>query len=151
MERWDPWREMEALRREIDRAFESAGFRFPSLLRTTLWPTRGERGFPPVNVYQDAENFYVEMLAPGIEPNSINLTVLRNSLTISGEKPRRATGKSESIHREERSTGKFSRRVELPAEVDEAKAKAEYRNGILLVTLPKASHAKPKEITVQVG
>lgn len=151
MARWDPWQEMEALRREIDRAFESAGLRFPSLLRTTLWPMRGERGFPPVNVYEDKDNFYVELLAPGLEPSSINLSVLRNSLTISGEKPRVGTGKSEAIHREERSSGKFSRRVELPAEVDDTKAKAEYRNGILLVTLPKAAQAKPKEIAVQVG
>ncbi len=151
MARWDPWQEMEALRREIDRAFENAGLRFPSLLRTGLWPGRGERGYPPVNVYEDKDAFYVEALVPGVSPSSVNLTVLRNSLTISGEKPRQGAGKNETIHREERTSGKFSRRIELPVEVDEAKAKAEYRNGVLVVTLPKAEQAKPKEITVQVG
>lgn len=151
MARWDPWQEMEALRREIDRAFESAGLRFPSLLRTGLWPGRGERGYPPVNVYEDKDAFYVEVLLPGVDPPSVNLTVLRNSLTVSGERTRPVSGKSETVHREERTYGKFSRRVELPVEVDEAKAKAEYKNGVLLVTLPKAEQAKPKEITVHVG
>jgi HSP20 family protein len=151
MARWDPWQEMEALRREIDRAFESAGLRFPSLLRTSLWPARGERGFPPVNVYEDKDNFYVTVLAPGLEPSSIQLSVLRNSLTVSGERPASAGGKSETIHRQERASGKFSRRVELPAEIDEAKAKAEYRDGLLTITLPKAAQAKPKEISIQVA
>ncbi|MCX8071711.1 MAG: Hsp20/alpha crystallin family protein [Candidatus Binatia bacterium] len=151
MARWDPFQEIEALRREIDRAFESAGLRFPSLLRTGLWPARGERGYPPVNVYEDKDAFYVEVLVPGVDPNSVTITALRNSVTISGEKPRTATGKSEAIHREERSSGKFSRRIELPVEVDEAKAKAEYKNGVLLITLPKAEQAKPKAIAVQVG
>ncbi len=151
MARWDPWQEMEALRREIDRAFESAGLRFPSLLRTSLWPARGERGFPPVNVYEDKDNFYVRLLAPGLEPQSINLSVLRNSLTVSGERAPQGAGKFEAVHRQERPAGKFCRRIELPAEVDESKAKAEYRNGILTITLPKAAQAKPKEITVQVG
>lgn len=151
MARWDPWQEIEALRREIDRAFESAGLRFPSLLRTGLWPGRGERGYPPVNVSEDKDAFYVEVLVPGLDPASVNLTVLRNSLTVSGDKPRPVSEKSETVHREERSHGKFSRRVELPIDVDEGKAKAEYKNGILLVTLPKAEQAKPKEIAVQVG
>ncbi|GBD25546.1 Spore protein SP21 [bacterium HR30] len=151
MARWDPWQEMEALRREIDRAFESAGLRFPSLLRTGLWPGRGERGHPPVNVYEDKDAFYVEVLVPGVDPNSVNITALRNSVTISGEKGRGLVGKSEAVHREERTTGKFSRRIELPVDVDESKAKAEYKNGVLLVTLPKAEQAKPKAIAVQVG
>lgn len=151
MARWDPWQEMEALRREIDRAFESAGLRFPSLLRSGLWPGRGERGYPPVNVYEDKDAFHIEVLAPGLDPSSVNITALRNSVTISGEKPRAVAGKAEAVHREERSSGKFSRRVELPVDVDESKAKAEYRNGVLVVTLPKAEQAKPKAIAVQVG
>lgn len=151
MARWDPWQEMEALRREIDRAFESAGLRFPSLLRTGLWPGRGERGYPPVNVYEDKDAFYIEVLVPGVDPNSVNITALRNSVTISGEKSRAVAGKPEAVHREERSSGKFSRRIELPVEVDESKAKAEYKNGVLLVTLPKAEQAKPKAIAVQVA
>jgi HSP20 family protein len=77
--------------------------------------------------------------------------VLRNSLTVSGERPASAGGKSETIHRQERASGKFSRRVELPAEIDEAKAKAEYRDGLLTITLPKAAQAKPKEISIQVA
>jgi len=59
--------------------------------------------------------------------------------------------KPEAFHRSEREAGRFRRSIELPLEVDAAKIKADYRNGLLLVTLPKADRAKPKQITVQVA
>jgi HSP20 family protein len=95
---------------------------------------------------------YVEALAPGVDPASLSLSVLRNVLTISGEK-RRVPGdiKPEAFHRSERATGKFIRNIELPVEVDENKVKADYENGLLMVTLPKAEQAKPKQISVQVA
>jgi len=152
MARWDPWQEMEELRREIDRAFESVGFRLPSAFRAAFLPGRAPRDYPLVNVHEDKDALYLEALAPGLEPSSLSLTVLRNSVTISGEKRRTAEAvKPESFHREERSAGRFSRRIELPVEVDESRAKAEYKNGLLLIALPKAPAARPKEIQVQVG
>ncbi len=75
-----------------------------------------------------------------------------HTLTISGEKRRHPEDiKPEAFHRSEREAGRFRRSIELPLEVDAAKVKADYRTGLLLVTLPKSERAKPKQIPVQVA
>jgi HSP20 family protein len=151
MAQWNPWREMEELRREIDRAFERFGLEVP-LFRSAFLPGRGTRDYPLVNLYEDPEAVRVEALAPGVDPRSFNVSVARDTLTLSGEK-RRAEGdmKPEAFHREERGAGKFSRTIQLPAEVDDSRVEAAYRDGLLLITLPKAEKAKPRRISVQVA
>jgi len=152
MAQWNPWQEMEALRREIDGAFGRAGLQMPPLFRTAFLPGRAAREYPLVNLYEDKDTVYIEALAPGLDPASLNVSVIRNTLTLSGEKPRVTTEvKPEAFHREERAAGKFVRSLELPAEVDENRVKADYRNGLLLVTLPKAEKTKPRQINVQVA
>jgi HSP20 family protein len=105
-----------------------------------------------INLYEDRDHLYIEALAPGVDPASIDLTVVRNVLTIAGEK-RRLPGDitPAAFHRSERATGKFVRHIELPIAVDENTVKADYRNGLMMVTLPKAEQAKPKQIKVQVA
>lgn len=149
---WDPFEDMETLRREIDKAFEDFGFRTEPFSRAAFLPARGPRRYPLINLHEDRDNLYVEALAPGVDPGSLNVTVVRNSLTLSGEKrhgPKEV--KPEAYHRSERAAGRFVRTVELPVEVDENRVNAEYQNGLLLVTLPKAEKAKPKQISVKVG
>jgi HSP20 family protein len=143
---------MESLHREIDQAFERAGPQFPPMFRTAFLPGRGAREYPLINLYDDQNTLYVEALAPGADPTSFNIAVAGETLTLSGEK-RRAAGeiKPEAFHREERAAGKFVRSIELPMEVDENKVKAEYKNGLLLVSLPKSEKAKPRQISVQVA
>jgi len=149
---WDPFEEMEGLRREIDRAFEDFGYRTEPASRVAFLPARGPRRYPLINLHEDKDNLYVEALAPGVDPGSLNLTVVRNSLTMSGEKLHAPKDvKPEAFHRSERAAGKFIRSIELPVEVNEGNIKAEYQNGVLVVTLPKAEKAKPKQISVQVG
>jgi HSP20 family protein len=149
---WDPFNGMESLHREIDQAFERAGPQFPPMFRTAFLPGRGAREYPLINLYDDQNTLYVEALAPGADPTSFNIAVAGETLTLSGEK-RRAAGeiKPEAFHREERAAGKFVRSIELPMEVDENKVKAEYKNGLLLVSLPKSEKAKPRQISVQVA
>jgi HSP20 family protein len=82
----------------------------------------------------------------------LNLTVVRNTLTISGEKQGPPEDiEPEAFHREERASGKFVRTITLPVEIDDSKINAEYKNGLLLITLPKSERAKPKQIKVQVS
>jgi HSP20 family protein len=152
MAQWNPWQEIEVLRRGIDRAFEQSGVPLPSPFRSAFLPGRGAREYPLVNLYDDKDSVYIEALAPGLDPASVNVSVVRNTVTLSGEKPRVPTEvKPEAFHREERAAGKFVRSLELPSEVDADKVKAEYKNGLLLVTLPKAESAKARQIRVQVA
>ena len=110
------------------------------------------RRYPLINLYTDTEAMYVEALAPGVEPDTLTVSVVGNILSIAGEK-RRVAGdvKPEAFHRSERATGKFVRHIALPSEVDENTVQADYTHGLLTVTLPKTAKAKPKQIAVQLS
>src|SRR5438876_7479065 len=82
---WDPSREFESLRRELDRALGEAGGP-AGRARQAFLPGRGARQYPLVNVSDDGERYYVEALAPGADPSKLEVTVVRNTLTIAGEK-----------------------------------------------------------------
>jgi HSP20 family protein len=104
-----------------------------------------------MNVLHDADNVYVEVLAPGLNPESIQVSVLQGILQVSGDKQALSDLiKPEAFHRAERGGGRFSRSLTLPCEVDAAKVRAEYRSGILTVTLAKAEAAKPRRVVVKV-
>lgn len=154
--RWDPMRELEALRREVERAFEEfapgRGWLERPFRASGLLGGRPGQLHPLLNLTDDKDHIYVEMLAPGVNPESWRITVLGNTLRIAGEKPAvREDVKDEAYHRRERGAGPFARTVELPAPVDPDKVKADYANGVLLITLPKAEEAKPKQIAVDVS
>jgi HSP20 family protein len=78
--------------------------------------------------------------------------VVHNTLTVSGEKKGPPDDiKPEMFHREERANGKFVRTITLPVEIDDNKVRAEYKNGLILITMPKSEKAKPRQIQVQVS
>jgi HSP20 family protein len=148
----NPFDEFEQLRREVDRAFEQFGFGSPSTPQVAFLPGVGPRRYPMINLLEDKDNLYVEALTPGLDPKSLNVTVQQNRLTVSGEKIRLpAEAKPEAIHRNERASGRFVRTIDLPVEVSEEGIQAEYRNGLLVATLPKAEKARPKQINVKVA
>lgn len=150
---WDPIQELEQLRREMDdlfRVFSEDVFDIPSF-RFSFLPGVSARTYPLINIAEDKDYVYVEALAPGIDPETMEVSVLNNTVRIAGEKPAIKDVKPEAFHRNERGAGKFIRTVSLPVEVDADKVKAEYKNGILLLTLPKAESAKPKQISISVS
>jgi len=148
----NPWQTLEALRRELDRVFDETGTHNEPFFRTAFLPGRAARRYPLTNLYEDKEAVYLEALAPGVDPATLDVSVAGNTLSITGEK-RRVAGdvKPEAFHRSERATGKFVRHLQLPVEVDENNVHADYKDGLLIVTLPKAEKAKPKQIAVQVS
>ena len=151
MAQWTPLNGIDSLRREIERAFDDFGLRTGPVFRTAFLPGRAARQYPLVNLAEDRDGIYVEALAPGVDPESLNISVVDNTLSISGEKKGVAQSvKTENIHRNERAAGRFVRTLQLPVEVDAEKVSANYKDGLLLVSLPKAEKARPKHISVQV-
>ncbi len=149
---WDPFVEMDSLRRELDRTL--ADFwsdRGPRGWRGAFLPGQGARQYPLANLSEDEANVYVEALAPGVDSKSLDLSVVQGALTIKGEKPGLAQVSAEAYHRNERAAGRFNRTIDLPTDVDASRVRAEYKNGLLLITLPKSEAAKPKQISVTVA
>ena len=122
------------------------------LLDTVTGDTFGEGGagvFPPMNITQDEDNFYVRGEIPGIKPNELSISAMRNRVSLAGNREIQLEQARVSYHRKERAEGSFNRTVTLPAEVDAERVEARYADGILTLTLPKAEEAKPRQITVR--
>ncbi len=148
---WDPFRELEAIRRHVERVLEEHDTWPRGRAWTAFLPGLGARSYPLINIGEDQENVYVEALAPGLDPGALEISVVHDTLRIAGEKAALDESiKPEAYHRSERSAGRFVRSVSLPTRVNSDKVSAEYRNGLLLVTLPKAEEAKPRHIAVDV-
>ena len=142
------------MRREIDRILgedrlSSWTFPFPCI---SFLPGRASRAYPLMNIGEDHDAIYVDALAPGLEPETLNVSVIGNQLVISGEKkPLPKSIKPEFIHRCERSAGQFSRSLSLSSAVESDKVQAQYTNGLLKIVLPKTEAAMLKQIQVRVG
>jgi HSP20 family protein len=147
---WDFFRDIDGLHREIDRIFEDFWPSGRGRYRSTFLPGRSARTYPLLNIYEEADSITVEALAPGLDMETLDVSVKGNTLTISGEKKPLGAVKRETYHRSERATGKFVRTLQLNTDVDEDKGKARYENGLLTITLSKAKSAKPKQIKVKV-
>jgi HSP20 family protein len=104
--------------------------------------------FPPVNIYDDGENFLVRAEIPGVDKKTLDIAVRGNQLTIRGERNIEPARDDASYHRRERSAGKFRRVVTLPERVDADKISAKYRNGVLEITLPRSPEARERRIEI---
>ena len=133
------------LRQWVDRVFDDA-------LAREGATTNSSAGFQslPVNVWETPEGYQAALLAPGLDEDSINVTVHEDTLAIEGELQFSVPENSKPIW-QEFGPSKFRRSLRLGAAVDPARVEAMFRNGLLLVTMPKAEHAKPRQIQVQVG
>lgn len=149
MATWDVFKELDNLRREIDEAFRGAGFDRP-FGPTFLSPVTSRR-FPLVNFSEDEGYIYIEALVPGVDPKDVDLSVLRNTVTISGERKPFVQSEGQIVHRSELGSGKFSRTLELPTDIDPGKITAQCKDGILRIALAKAEHAKPKKIEIKLS
>lgn len=144
--RWNPFREMEQFRREMDDLFS----RFFDW-RPTLATAQEFEFSPALDVYETPEEFVVFVTAPGVSEKDLHVEISNGTLTVSGERKALIEGDNVQAHYISRmgGYGKFSVCYTLPAAIDENKVKAVYKNGVLEVRLPKAESAKPKTVKVE--
>ena len=109
--------------------------------------TTSRGAFPPVNVFQQGDDFVVVTEIPGMDKSAIELKVQNNALQIAGKR-NIDYGDGASLHRRERRTGSFNRTVSFPTEINAQNVKAEYRDGILAVFVQRAESAKPKTVPI---
>ena len=140
--RWEPVREMMTLREAMDRLFDDA-FTRPLSLRDGGWST------PAIDMYQTDNDVIVKAALPGFKAEDVQINVTGDVLTIRGEMKHEEEQKDKSWHIREQRWGSFERSVSLPTNVVSDKAQADFDNGILTITLPKAEEVKPKTITVK--
>jgi len=136
-----PFAELERMRRQMEQL--SGG------LSRGIVDASSAGVFPLMNVTEDKNNYYVRAELPGFKAAELDISVTGDSLSISGERKLPVEDEKAQYHRRERESGKFSRIITLPAQVDTGKVDARCADGLLTVVLPKAEAAKPKQITVK--
>jgi HSP20 family protein len=151
--RWSPIKELEDMRRDMDRLFEE--FFEPVSHRRRRWwgrPPLGTGAFVPnIELYDRKTELVLRAEISGVDKEDIDLTITENSLTLKGELKRSEEVTEESFFVSEISYGPFSRTIPLSVEVDSERAKASSKNGILEIVLPKKAEARAKEIKVEVS
>jgi HSP20 family protein len=107
----------------------------------------GGGGYPPMNVFRKGDDFIIIAELPGLNKSELDVEVKGNSVRVAGTKPVRFPEKA-AVHRRERVAGRFDRAVTLPVQINPDGVKAEYRDGILALFLPRAEQDKPKSIQI---
>jgi HSP20 family protein len=106
---------------------------------------------PAMDLYEDKNNLYLEAELPGMKREDIEVSLHEGTLSISGERKGQSTCQEAEVCRAERFNGRFQRTVTLPVPVSPDKIKAQYKDGVLSITLPKTEESKPKQIDVHVS
>ncbi len=145
--RWEPFRDLMGVQERMNRLFDEA---FRGVQRPGEEDSLGGSWAPLVDVYEHEGSLVLKAELPGIEPKDVDIRVENNVLTLRGERRLDTEIKRENCHRIERAYGAFSRSFTLPNLVDTEKIQAEYKDGVLRVTLPTREEAKPKQITIAV-
>jgi len=129
---WDPWREFEWMRKRLSRLISEPTY-----------------DFPPVNIWVSDDDTVVTTEIPGIDPKDVDISVTGRTLTIRGSRGAEELKEEDSYHRRERWSGRFSKAIELPFNIEADKVSARFTKGILYITLPKAEAERPRKIEIK--
>lgn len=135
MYRWEPLSELERFTREFDSLFTG--------------PSGAVHQYPAINVWSGEDEATITSEIPGIDPNTLDISVVGQRVTLTGQRVPESAGKNATYHRRERLHGQFARTLDLPFRVDASKVEARYNKGILTVRLPRAEADKPRKIEVK--
>ena len=141
--RWDPFRNVSNLQAQVNRLFESTLPGRGSDSSLTTWA-------PAVDIYETENELALKADLPDVNEKDIDIRIENNTLSIHGERKFEQEAKEENYLRVERSYGSFTRSFTLPSTVDTEAIKAEYKNGVLRVEMPKRAESKPKQVKVNV-
>lgn len=142
--RWgDSWETFRDLERHVDRLLSGLTFPIPML--------RVERQYPPINLYELADEYLVTSELPGIEPSELDLTVTNGVLTLKGRRLGPPGINEDQFRRHERAWGHWERSFPVPDRIRQDDVRAEFQDGVLRVHLPKAAETKPRQIQILSG
>lgn len=136
---WNPFRDMDHISREMESFMDRAPFGF-----------LGRGNSPRVDVYETKENVVIKAEVPGVAKEDLNIHMDENSIRLSGQAKKDTEFKDEDVYRSERFFGSFSRIIPLPAEVKSDEAKAEYKDGILKISVPKLDSSKRRSRRIDI-
>ena len=139
---WNPFEELSVLHDEVSRLFGSP-------LRNVTKTQFFNSWAPVVDLYEDKDNLIVKAELPGLKKDDIDVSLHDGALTISGERKTEQKREEAETYRTEQFFGRFQRSIGLSVSVAAEKVSADYKDGILTVTLPKTEEAKPKQIQVR--
>jgi HSP20 family protein len=148
--RWEPFRDLMTVQERMNRIFDDAFRGAGRGQHEDDWALGGTWA-PPVDIYEQDGNLVLKAELPGIDSKDVDVRVENNVLTLTGERKFENEVSREAYHRVERAYGRFSRSFTLPNIVDTANIKAEFKDGLLRVVMPKREEAKPKQISIAVG
>ncbi len=130
------WRQMDRLQRDMNRLFQD------------YTPGEPVAAYPALNVWANQDGIIVTAEVPGISSEDLDISVVGDMLSLSGERKMEETSENLHYHRQERGFGKFTRSIQLPYQIDVQKVDAKFKNGVLEVTLPRAESDKPRKISI---
>jgi HSP20 family protein len=141
--RWDPFHTLSGLQEQVNRLFETSFQGRADNSALTTWA-------PAVDIYEAANELVLKADLPDINEKDLDIRIENNVLTIHGERKFEQQVKEENYLRVERAYGTFSRSFDLPSTINTEAIQAEYKNGVLMVQLPKHAEAKPKQVKIKV-
>ena len=143
---WSIFDELESLQQDMNRMLtaQTAGERGR---RGRAWRRRPT--YPLMNVWSSADGIVIDAELPGVDPADVDISVMGDELTLRGEVNAAEEVKGQTYHRRERPSGEFARTLQLPFRADSGGVKANYKNGVLRVTVPRSEEEKPKKIAIE--
>ena len=150
--KFNPARDLLNVEREFNRMFNSLGSRFGITHKDDIDEKYDNAVWMPLtDISEDNDNFYLKADLPGIKKEDVKISYTDGTICISGERSQEKETKEKKFHRIERSYGKYYRSFNIPTEIKDDKIKAEFKDGQLTITIPKADEVKPKEIDIKVS
>lgn len=140
--RWQPFREIDALQREMNRLFDSLTADMTSLSNGAFMPA--------AELHETADAIHLKLEVPGIDAKDLDIQVSADAVSVSGERKSESTSEDKGVKRTEFRYGRFQRVFQLPARIQNDHVTADYKDGILTITLPKAEAEKTKVVKVNV-